>query len=215
MPLSINAMKSIYYLLLLLIVISGCNEGTATFTIHSKNYGKNAVIGIYDPKTNKPITLDNICNGTQKLQMDLINPAYAILSIKGGNRDFDFWIYLKKGEYEIDIDANEKPDNPVKSSPGIEGAEFIDFYKIKTAINKNISDSLSKAEKAFDNCPRAEVNEKARIMGMWARKSQTSYLEVIHAFAKKHPGSEHTPFLLEQFGQAETRSVTRGYPIWW
>jgi hypothetical protein len=204
----ITAMKHIYPILIVLIALTGCNEGTATFTIHSKNYGQNAVIGIYDPNTNKPIALDNINNGTQELTMHLIDPAYAILRIGGGSREYDFWVYLKKGTYVIDIDGSQQPTTPVISSPGKEGAEFIDFYRIKTAVNKTIEDSLSKAKIDFDNSTAEDVNKKAEIMGMWSRKSQTSYLEVIHAFAKEHPGSMHTPFLLQQFGQVESEAKT-------
>jgi len=201
-------MKNHYYFLILFLSLYGCNEGKAVFTIHSKNYGANSVIGIYDPKTNKPITLDNINNGDQQLQLNLTDPGYAILRISGGARDYDYWVYLKKGNYDLTTDANEKSDYPINSSPGEEGKEFIEFYKIKKAINKSITDSLEKSEIEFDNSTRENVNEKAKIMGAWVNKSQTSYLDVVRAFAKKYPGSIHTPFLLDQFGQIETEALT-------
>ena len=201
-------MKHYPYLLILLLSLSGCNEGQAVFTIHSKNYGQNAVVAIVDPKTNKPLTLDNINNGDQQLQLNLTDPVYAILRIPGSIRNYDYWVYLKKGNYEVTIDPNNTTDYPIKSSPGKEGREFIEFYQIKKAINQSITDSLEKAEIEFDASTRENVDEKAKIMSTWANKSQASYLEVIRVFAKKFPGSMHTPFLLDQFGQAETEALT-------
>jgi thiol-disulfide isomerase/thioredoxin len=201
-------MKNHYYLLILLLSLFGCNEGQAVFTIHSKNYGQYAVIGIYDPKTDKPLTLDNIKNGDQQLQLNLIDPSYAILRVPGALRNYDYWVYLKKGNYDITIDANNIADYPVTSSPGEEGKEFIAFYQIKKAINKSITDSLEKATLEFDNSTRETVTEKAKIMGMWANKSRESYLQVVRNFARKYPKSMHTPFLLDQFGQVETEALT-------
>jgi len=200
-------MKHHYYTLILLLFLFGCNEGEAVFTIHSKNYGQNAVVAIVDPKNDKPLTLDNINNGNQQLQVNLADPLYAILRVPGGLRNYDYWVYLKKGNYQAAIDANNTSDYPIKSSPGKEGKEFIEFYQIKKAINKSITDSLEKATIEFDHSTRENVNEKAKIMAMWANKSQSSYLEVIRSFARKFPNSMHTLFLLNQFGQVDTEAL--------
>lgn len=197
-----------YYHYLLLLLIAGCNEGEAVFNINSKNFGRNAVIGIYDFKNNQSLSVENLSNGKQVFKMNLINRDYALLKISQDHMDKSYLIYLHEGNYDLNMDASQMDEYPVKGSSSAEGAEFIDYYKIEKATGKSMADSLDKAKIAFDNSTRENVTEKSRIMGKWASKVITAKLEAIKAFAKKYPFSQNTVILLDQLGLVETEALS-------
>lgn len=199
-------MKHYYYLLLFLI--AGCNEGEGVFHVQSKNFGKNAVFGIYDLKTNQSLSVENISNGKQVFKMNIIDRGYAVVRISGDHLDKNYLIHLHKGNYTIDMDAREMEKYPVKSSSSKEGAEFIDYYQMEKTTGKDITDSLEKAKIAFDHSTREDVTEKGKIMSDWSAKRITAKLEAIKVFAKKYPESQNTVILLDQLGLIETEAIT-------
>lgn len=200
-------MKQPYYFVLLLLLLSGCNEGEAVFNIQSINAGKNAVIEIYDLKSNRPLGVTNIINGSQQLKITLISPQYGSINITENKVETPFLIYLEKGEYELETGKMQKDQYPVKRSSSRAETEFIDYYQIKEQTGRHLKASFEKAKIEFDNSTAANVAEKSEALSIWAAKNQKAALEAIKIFAKKYPESQNTIFLLNQLGLVETEAI--------
>jgi hypothetical protein len=143
-------MKQLPLILLLFLLLSGCNEGEAVFTVQSKNYGPNAVIEIYDPVTNTILAADNLENTRHQFSLNLSIAQHALLRLRDSTGTFSFLIYLGKGSYQVNADRKSDKTYPVTASSTKETAQLIDYYNIKDQTSKSITDSLAIVTKQFD-----------------------------------------------------------------
>jgi peroxiredoxin len=201
-------MKQLPLILLLFLLLSGCNEGEAVFTVQSKNYGPNAVIEIYDPVTNTILAADNLENTRHQFSLNLSIAQHALLRLRDSTGTFSFLIYLGKGSYQVNADRKSDKTYPVTASSTKETAQLIDYYNIKDQTSKSITDSLAIVTKQFDEATTKNILQKSEVLSLWSAKKITVELEAIKVFAKRYPDSQNIPFILDQLGLVETHALT-------
>ncbi len=200
--------RLLYNCVIILLLLSGCTFGPSTLTIETRSFPKNSVLSVYSPSTGATYLTENIINSKQNLKINLKKKGYAVLraEIIGGARQ-EYWFYLNGDDYDAVFDFNEKkyPFINIKSE---ENKEFKNYYEIYYNLSGSIMDSLANAQVELDKSTRENVEEKARALDYWMEKRNTKQLNVIETFAKKHPNSKHTLFLLDQLGEVDTNTGT-------
>lgn len=200
--------KLLYFSIFLILILSGCISKPAIFSVNTKNYGPNSVISIYSPETGETFKVENITNSKQHFKINLPKKIYATLRVESGQKKTEYSFFLDEGDFEIDLDGNEDKAYPIKSVPSEEGKEFIEFYKIKNALSKSVTDSLNIAQIGLDNSTRENVEEKAKTLNKWLEKKEKLDLTIIKNYSEKFPNSLHTIFLLDQLGLVDTYTET-------
>ncbi|ARS42378.1 hypothetical protein CA265_23050 [Sphingobacteriaceae bacterium GW460-11-11-14-LB5] len=200
--------KQLYLLTLLAGFLSACDPAPATFNLETKNFGPNAVITIQSAEKGETLKVENITNSNQTFKINIPIKGYATLKTEDGNRKGEYYFYLDKGDFKGTLDAKNINSYPLKSVPTQEGEQFLDFYKLKDKMSKNLLDSLDIAELEFDQASRSNIIEKAKNADRWREKKILLQMDIIKAFAKKYPGSAHSLFLLEQLGRADSEPKT-------
>lgn len=200
----INMKKQLYLLTLLAGLFSSCDPAPATFNLETKNFGPNAVITIQSAENGEKLKVENITNTNQTFKINIPIKGYATLRTEDGNHTGEYYFYLDQGSFNGVLDGKNINSYPLKSVPSKEGEQFIDFYKLKDNMSKNLLDSLDIAEMELDQATRANIMERAKEADRWREKKILLQLDIIKAFAKKYPGSAHTLFLLEQLGRADS-----------
>lgn len=198
--------KQLYLLTLLAGLLSACDPSPATFNLETKNFGPNAVITIQSSDNSETLKVENITNSNQNFKINIPKKGYAILKTEDGNRKGEYYFYLDKGNYKGVLDGKNVSAYPLKSVPGKEGEEFVDFYKLSDNMSKDIIDSLNIAEQELDQANPNNIMERAQKADRWREKQLLLKLEIIKAFAKKYPSSTHTLFLLERLGTVESEA---------
>lgn len=199
-------MKKTILFLLITIFIYSCNDGPAVFNLTAKNFSKNATITISNAKTGEKLKVENI-KGEQTFQVNLPKEGYAEIKIEDGNDFRLFWFYLKTGNYNLVINsADNRAIYPFKKTPSTEGEDFINFYKIKNNLYKPINDSLLLAKRAVDAADKTNITVRVDVFADLMERIKTLDLTAIEAFAKKHPNSPNTVFLLDQLGITDLNS---------
>ncbi|MGN8056968.1 TlpA family protein disulfide reductase [Pedobacter sp. 22163] len=196
--------KQLYLLILLAGLFSACDPAPATFNLETKNFGPNAVITIQSAEKGETLKVENITNSNQTFKINIPIKGYATLRTEDGSRTGEYYFYLDKGSFKGVLDGKNINSYPLKHVPTEEGEQFINYYKLKDGMSKNLLDSLDIAEQAFDQATRANVLERAKDADRWREKKILLQLDIIKAFAKKHPSSAHSLFLLEQLGRADS-----------
>ncbi len=204
----INMKKQFYLLTLLAGFLSACDPAPATFNLETKNFGPNAVITIQSAEKGETLKVENITNSNQTFKINIPIKGYATLKTEDGNRKGEYYFYLDEGDFKGTLDAKNINSYPLKSVPTQEGEQFLDFYKLKDKMSKNLLDSLDIAELEFDQASRSNIIEKAKNADRWREKKILLQMDIIKAFAKKYPGSAHSLFLLEQLGRADSEPKT-------
>lgn len=199
-----NMKKQLYLLILLAGLFSACDPAPATFNLETKNFGPNAVITIQSAEKGETLKVENITNSNQTFKINIPIKGYATLRTEDGSRTGEYYFYLDKGSFKGVLDGKNINSYPLKHVPTEEGEQFINYYKLKDGMSKNLLDSLDIAEQAFDQATRANVLERAKDADRWREKKILLQLDIIKAFAKKHPSSAHSLFLLEQLGRADS-----------
>ena len=200
----INMKKQFYLLTLLAALFTACDPTPATFNLETKNFGPNAVITIQSAENGETLKVENITNNSQTFKINIPIKGYATLRTEDGNHTGEYYFYLDKGSFKGVLDGKNINSYPLKSVPGKEGEQFIDFYKLKDNMSKNLLDSLDIAELELDQATRANIMERAKEADRLREKKILLQLDIIKAFAKKYPSSAHTLFLLEQLGRADS-----------
>ena len=196
--------KLLYFSAFLILILSGCISKPAIFSVNTKNFSPNSVISIYSPETGETFKVENITNNEQSFKINLPKKSYATLRVESGEKKTEYWFFLDGGTFEVDLDGNDDKIYPIKSVPSQEGKEFIEFYKIKNALSKNVMDSLNIAQIGLDNSTRENVEEKAKILNKWMEKKEKLDLSIIKTYSEKFPNSQHIIFLLDQLGLVDT-----------
>lgn len=196
--------KQLYLIMLLAGLLSACDQAPATFNIETKNFGPNAVITIQTSENSETVKVENITNSKQEFKINVFKKGYAILKTEDGEKKRDYYFYLDKGNFDAVLDGNDAKSYPFKSLPTKEGQEFLDFYKIKTDLTKNLTDSLTIVEDELDHANPNNIAERAQKADRWREKNIQSEFTVIQAYAKKFPNSQLSLFLLERYGRAES-----------
>lgn len=198
--------KSITAILILTLLYS-CNDGPAVFNLTTKDFSKNATITISDAKTGEKLKVENI-KGQQTFRVNLPKEGYAEIKIEDGNDYRPFWFYLKTGNYNLVINsADNRSIYPFKKTPSPEGEDFIDFYAIKNNLNKPLSDSAIIAKRAVDAADKSNIVKRVDVFADLMERIKTLDLTAIEVFAKKHPNSPNTIFLLDQLGITDLNST--------
>ena len=200
--------KMLVFAVLIVAMLSSCDRSPAVFNVTTKNFNKNAVINIFSPETGEVFKVENIINGSQTFKINLPKKGYAALTAQDGETLRKYWFYLDGGDYDVILDANNNKSYPFKKVPSKEGAEFVDFYKIKDALSLNLVDSLDNAQHEMDKSTRENVDEKAQKLDKWLEREGLLELTIIKEFSKKYPNSPHTLFLLDQLGRVDTDTET-------
>ncbi|WP_293305563.1 peroxiredoxin family protein [Pedobacter sp. UBA5917] len=198
--------KYLYIITLLACLFTACDPKPAVFNLQSKNFGPNAVISIQSSENNETLKAENITNGNQTFKINIPKKGYAILTTQDGENKEEYYFYLDKGNYNGILDGKNTNTYPLKNVPTPEGEEFIDFYKLKENMGKSLFDSLAIVEHELDIATPGNIAEKAKNADIWREKKNQSELGNIQAFAKKHPKSEATIFLLDRFGRADSET---------
>lgn len=166
----INMKKQLYLLTLLAGFLSACDPAPATFNLETKNFGPNAVITIQSAEKGETLKVENITNSNQTFKINIPIKGYATLKTEDGNRKGEYYFYLDKGDFKGTLDAKNINSYPLKSVPTQEGEQFLDFYKLKDKMSKNLLDSLDIAELEFDQASRSNIIEKAKNADRWREK---------------------------------------------
>jgi peroxiredoxin len=161
----LNKVKSLLFPILLLLLACGPNE--AVFNIQSKGFGANSVLSISLADSRQPLAAVNLDKEQQSLKIFRPEKGYAQLIIHS-DPEKEFWIYLEKGNYDINTSSSDGFKYPLQHSSSQKQQELIDFYALKFKMGKDAKD-----------------------------------LNVIQAFAKTHPATALSIFLLEQLDQAD------------
>ena len=198
--------KQRYLLTLLAGLFASCDPAPATFNFETKNFGPNAVITIQSAEKGEILKVENITNSDQTFKINIPIKGYATLRTEDGSRTGEYYFYLDKGSFKGVLDGKNINSYPLKGVPTEEGEQFINYYKLKDGMSKNLLDSLDIAEQAFDQATSANVLERAKEADRWREKKILLQLDIIRAFAKKYPSSTHTLFLLEQLGRADSEA---------
>ncbi|QIL39786.1 redoxin domain-containing protein [Pedobacter sp. HDW13] len=196
--------KQLYLIALVACLFSACDPAPATFNVETKNFGPNAVITIQSSENSETLKVENITNGKQHFKINVFNKGYAILRTEDGTKKQEYFFYLDKGNFDGVLDGSDINAYPFKSLPSKKGEEFIDFYKIRQNLTKNLMDSLVIVEDELDKANPNNIMERAKNADRWREKKIHFEFNAIKAFAKKFPGSELSLFLLERYGRAET-----------
>lgn len=200
----INMKKQLYLLTLIAGLFSSCDPVPATFNLETKNFGPNAVITIQSAENGEKLKVENITNSSQTFKINIPIKGYATLRTEDGSRTGEYYFYLDKGSFKGVLDGKNINSYPLKSVPTEAGEQFINYYKLKDGMSKNLLESLDIAESEFDRATRSNIIEKAKNADRWREKKILLQLDIIKAFAKKYPGSAHSLFLLEQLGRADS-----------
>ncbi|MFC3561800.1 TlpA family protein disulfide reductase [Pedobacter jamesrossensis] len=200
--------KLLYFSAFLILIISGCKPSTARFRVSTKNFKPNSVMSIYSTATGETYKIENITNNYQKFTINMPNEGYAVFRVETKNKDTEHWFYLDNGDFELNLDGNDMDSFPFESSPSEKGQEFIEYYKIKETISKNVADSLSLAQTEMDNSTRENVEEKAKNLNKWMEKYEKLQFSIIRTFHQKFPNSLNTIFILDQLGLVNTYTET-------
>lgn len=200
-------MKKISCLLILFACLyCACDPAPAIFNFETKNFGPNAVIFIKSSENGETLKAENIINGNQTFKINLPKTGYAILSTYDDGHNEEYYFYLDKGNYKGVLDGKNAGAYPFKNVPTEEGEEMISFYKQKEKVNRNLLDSLALAEHELDLATPDNIAEMAKKADRWRAKKINSELNNIQTFAKKHPKSNATIFLLDRFGRADSEA---------
>ncbi|MDN3587465.1 TlpA disulfide reductase family protein [Pedobacter aquatilis] len=204
-------MKKILLTLLTAILFYSCNNGPAVFTLTAKNFSKNATVSIISAQNWETLKVENIKENEQTFQVNLPKEGFAELKIENGMMDErNYWFYLESGKYDLILDGNDKSKYPFKETRNKETNDFTNFYAIKNSLNKPIKDSLRIAQKSVDEANLININERVDVLADLLERDKTLNLSAIEAFAKKHPKSSNTIFLLDQLGVTDLNSVQFG-----
>ncbi|MEH3113365.1 TlpA family protein disulfide reductase [Pedobacter terrae] len=198
--------KELFLLFLFACLYCACDPAPAIFNLETKNFGPNAVIFIKSSENGETLKAENIINGNQTFKINMPKTGYAILSTHDGGHDEEYYFYLDKGNYKGIIDGKNNGAYPFKNVPTKEGEEMISFYKQKEEVNRSLFDSLALAEHELDLATRDNISEMAKKVDLWRAKKINSELSNIQTFAKKHPKSNATIFLLDRFGRADSEA---------
>ncbi|WP_421945240.1 TlpA family protein disulfide reductase [Pedobacter sp.] len=203
-------MKKILLAFLLATLFYSCNDGPAVFNLTAKGFSKNATITISNAKTGEKLKVENI-KGEQTFQVNLPKEGYAEIKIEDGNDFRPYWFYLKSGSYNLVIDAaDNRTTYPFKKTPSSEGEDFIDFYAIKSRLNKPLTDSIMIAKRSVDAADKTNINERVDVLADLMERIETLNLTAIETFSKTHPNSPNTIFLLDQLGVTDLNSTRFG-----
>jgi len=194
--------KKRYLLILFACFYYSCDPAPAIFNFETKNFGPNAVISVKSSENGETLKAENITNGNQTFRINMPKTGYAILSTYDDGHDEEYYFYLDKGNYKGVLDGKNAATYPFKILPTKEGEEMISFYKQKEAMNRSLLDSLALAEREFNLATPDNIAEKAKKADIWRAKKISSELNNIEIFAKNHPKSDVTIFLLDRFGRA-------------
>jgi len=193
---------------LLVLILSGCTSGSATFNLETKNFPPNSVITISSAEAPKKYLISNITNGKQNFKINFIKGGYAAIKTETGPKDNEYWFYLGDGDFNGVIDANKPKNYPFIKMPNKQSEEFKAFYELKQSMSNNLMDSLAVAEDEFDKSTRVNVEQKARKFDFWMEKRNSIQLNIIKVFSEKYPESNHTLFLLNQLGEIDRNVVS-------
>ncbi|MBB6236744.1 peroxiredoxin [Pedobacter sp. AK013] len=200
--------KQLYLLILLASLFSACDPVPATFNFETKNFGPNAVMIIQSAENGETLKVENITNTNQTFKINIPVKGYGILKTEDGGHKGEYYLYLDKGNFKGILDGKNINSYPLKSVPTKEGEQFINYYRLKDDISKNLLDSLDIVELELDQATRDNIMERAKKADRWREKKILLQLDVIKAFAKKYPSSMHTLFLLEQLGRTDSDAKT-------
>lgn len=202
-------MKKLLYLFVILIsILSGCDSQPAQFRVTTKNFKPNSVMSIYNSETGEVYKVENITNSYQKFKLNLPKECYATFLVETPNKKTEHWFYLHGGEFELNLDGNDMEPFPFESSSSEKGGEFMEYYKIKDLMSKNLSDSLSLAQTEMDNSTRENVADKAKNLNKWMEKNEKLQFSIIKTYHDKFPNSLNTIFILDQLGLVDTYTET-------
>lgn len=198
-------MKRLLLILTLFVsLLSACDQAPATFNVETKNFGPNAVITIQTSANSETVKVENITNGKQNFKINVFKSGYAILKTEDGEKKRDYYFYLDKGNFDVVLDGSDDKSYPFKSLSTKKGEEFIDFYKIRENLTKNLMDSLTIVEDELDKANPNNIAERALRADRWREKKIGFEFDAMKVYAKKFPASELTLFLLERLGRAES-----------
>ncbi|WP_316804537.1 thioredoxin family protein [Pedobacter nototheniae] len=198
-------MKKYYCLLFLFtILLAACEPKPALFKLQTTDFGKNAVIGIYGADNGEIYSVQNITNTKQNFKINIPNKGYAAIRVNDGQKESQFWMYLEDGEFTFHLNGNQIQVYPVRTTTNKKEQEFIDFYNIKNGMSTGLTDSLAKAKLEMDKATTETIALKAQNLDIWQEKKAVLDLEIIRAFSKKFPNSEHTIFLLDKLGRTDS-----------
>ncbi|WP_231458917.1 TlpA disulfide reductase family protein [Pedobacter sp. Leaf132] len=191
-------MKKFTLIILALLLLNSCSNDPALFNLNAKNFGKNATISIISTN-GELLKVENIKENNQTFQVNLPKEGFAALKVENGIDVRDFWFHLTSGTYNLVLNAEDnRTIYPFKKTPSTQGEDFIHFYSIKNKLNKPITDSLLLAKRAVDAADLTNINVRVDVLADLMDRTKTLDLNAIETFAKKHPNSENTIFLLDQ-----------------
>lgn len=198
--------KKRYLLILFACFFNSCNPAPAIFNLETKNFGPNAVISVKSSENGEILKVENITNGNQTFKINMPKTGYAVLSTYDNGHDEEYYFYLDQGNYKGFLDGKNTATYPFEILPTKEGEEMISFYKQKEAMNKSLLDSLALAEHELDLANPENIAEKAKKADIWRERKINLELNNIQTFAKRHPRSGATIFLLNRFGRADSEA---------
>lgn len=196
--------KLLYFSAILILIISGCDSKPALFNLVTTNFSPNSVITVYNPETGETYKVENIINNKQKFKINLPKKGYAIFRVESGQSKTEYYFYLSSGTFDLNLNGNNTQVYPFKSSPSKQGEEFIEYYKIKEALNANVTDSLKLAQIEMDNSTNENVEEKAKKLNKWMEQNEKLQFSIIKKYHDKFPNSLNTIFILDQLGLVDT-----------